>query len=108
MPCPAVVSTSSACCSRSLTQSVRVCVLAAARSFMPQPAHWLLYNPMCLSQVVQEPVARWQDVNGVNMLEKFYADPKGMAYKFQHYVFITRADQVCEARRRLMQPHAAW
>jgi deoxyadenosine/deoxycytidine kinase len=46
------------------------------------------------TQVVPEPVDRWQDVAGpsgrLNLLKTFYDDPKRYAYPFQNYVFLTR------------------
>lgn len=43
-------------------------------------------------KIFVEPIDQWQKVNGTkhNILEAFYKDPKGMAYLFQNFVFITR------------------
>lgn len=49
-------------------------------------------------EVVPEPVDEWQAVTGVagagaepvNLLDRFYKDPKRYAYTFQHYVLLTR------------------
>ena len=47
------------------------------------------------TQVVPEPVEKWQNVDGKweNMLKAFYDDPQGNAYIFQNYVFVTRVLQ---------------
>ena len=42
------------------------------------------------AQLVLEPHERWQDINGDNLLEKFYTDTSRWAYTFQTYAFITR------------------
>eukprot|EP00940_MAST-03C_sp_MAST-3C-sp2_P003220 g3220.t1 len=44
-------------------------------------------------KIFVEPIDQWQNVGGKgkhNILEAFYKDPKGMAYTFQNFVFITR------------------
>jgi deoxyadenosine/deoxycytidine kinase len=46
---------------------------------------------------IQEPVDEWlklQDENGENILDKFYADTKSWAYKFQMNAFITRLQRL--------------
>jgi deoxyadenosine/deoxycytidine kinase len=45
-----------------------------------------------ISEVLQEPIGQWQNVNGtgLNMLEAFYKDPHRYAYLFQSFVFTTR------------------
>ena len=47
-------------------------------------------------QVVPEPVAEWQAVDGSshNILDAFYNAPERYAYTFQNYVFLTRCNQV--------------
>lgn len=40
--------------------------------------------------MVYEPHRLWQDVQGENLLEAFYKDPKRWAYIFQTYAFLTR------------------
>ena len=52
-----------------------------------------------VKQVVPEPVARWQDLDGsggesYNILDAFYAQPERFAYTFQNFVFLTRVQQV--------------
>lgn len=39
---------------------------------------------------VQEPCDEWQNVDGYNLLDAFYKDPKRWACTFQLYAFITR------------------
>lgn len=39
---------------------------------------------------VQEPCDEWQDINGHNLLEAFYKDPKHWAVLFQINAFVTR------------------
>ena len=45
-------------------------------------------------EVVPEPVEMWQNVNGGNLLELFYENPKRYAFTFQQYVFVTRMQTV--------------
>jgi deoxyadenosine/deoxycytidine kinase len=47
-------------------------------------------NTFLNAQVVYEPHTKWQDIQGENLLERFYADPKRWAYSFQTYAFVTR------------------
>jgi deoxyadenosine/deoxycytidine kinase len=42
------------------------------------------------AQVIYEPHQKWQNVQGENLLERFYTDTKRWAYTFQTYAFITR------------------
>ena len=42
------------------------------------------------AQLILEPHERWQDINGDNLLHKFYTDTSRWAYTFQTYAFITR------------------
>jgi hypothetical protein len=51
-------------------------------------------------QVVQEPVEQWRNVNGENLLERFYRDPKRYAFTFQQYVLLTRINRVCSRETR--------
>ncbi len=47
-------------------------------------------NTFLNAQVVYEPHAKWQDVAGENLLERFYADTQRWGYTFQTYAFLTR------------------
>ena len=38
----------------------------------------------------KEPVEEWLDINGVNLLDKFYQDKERWSYTFQNYAYITR------------------
>lgn len=54
-------------------------------------------------EVVPEPVDAWRQVpNGneqpINLLDRFYQDPKRYAYTFQHYVLLTRMEKDRAAR----------
>lgn len=40
---------------------------------------------------VFEPHQRWQDVEGENLLDKFYKETKRWSYTFQSYAFVSRA-----------------
>ena len=43
-------------------------------------------------QVHPEPVERWQDCDGTNILTSLYADPQRWAYLFHSYVNVTGVD----------------
>ena len=47
-------------------------------------------NLSAMTEFVLEPVERWQDVRGHNILEAFYQNPERYAYTFQSFVFLTR------------------
>lgn len=42
-----------------------------------------------LVEVIEEPVKKWQNVNGNNTLELMYSDPKRWSYLFESYVLLT-------------------
>ncbi len=56
-----------------------------------------LLNEQLDVHVVYEPHEQWQDVEGHNLLDKFYSDTSRWAYTFQTYAFITR---ILEAERQ--------
>ena len=59
----------------------------------------LLQNSVEDVQILKEPVAEWQSINGnprLNLLELFYNDPKRWAYTFQSYAYYTRIRQWTE------------
>lgn len=47
-------------------------------------------NKYINAQLVFEPLDRWQNISGENLLQKFYKDTPRWAYTFQTYAFITR------------------
>ncbi len=49
-------------------------------------------------QVMYEPHELWENVGGHNLLERFFLDQKRWAYALQHYVMITRIDQLKQAK----------
>ena len=40
-------------------------------------------------EIIKEPLDKWQNVNGENLLEKFYTDPQRWAFAFQVYAQFT-------------------
>lgn len=40
--------------------------------------------------IAYEPLDRWQDIGGENLLEKFYNNPERWSYTFQSFAFISR------------------
>ncbi len=63
--------------------------------------------------ICEEPIQEWQDVGGIgehNLLDAFYSNPRGHAYMFQNYAFLTRfiqhhtaAQQALEGQFRLLE-----
>src|SRR3990167_2260813 len=49
-----------------------------------------IINKFLDSEVVYEPHEKWQNVEGENLLDKFYKDTPRWAYTFQTYAFVTR------------------
>lgn len=43
----------------------------------------------------KEPVDEWLNINGHNLLEKFYNDKERWSYTFQNYAYITRVIELC-------------
>ena len=41
-------------------------------------------------EILEEPVNLWQNIDGHNLLEHFYSDPKKYAYSFQSFAFVSR------------------
>lgn len=60
-------------------------------------AIWAVARPLFLNrcarrlgiEVLYEPIEAWQDVGGVNLLDKLYADPVSWGMTFQSYVTLT-------------------
>jgi len=42
----------------------------------------------------KEPVDEWLNINGENLLEKFYQDKERWSYTFQNYAYITRVNEL--------------
>ena len=42
-----------------------------------------------LIEEIPEPIQKWQNLNGVNLLEEMYKDPKKFSFPFQTYVHMT-------------------
>lgn len=42
------------------------------------------------AQIVYEPVEKWQNISGENILQQFYTEMPRWAYSFQTYAFVTR------------------
>jgi deoxyguanosine kinase len=51
---------------------------------------------------IEEPVAEWQNLGGkqINMLEKYYTEPKRWGFTFQIYAIFTRIKKLQEAMER--------
>lgn len=43
-------------------------------------------------QLHPEPVEKWQNLNGHNLLEKLYSDPQRWSFQFQSYIQLTRLE----------------
>ena len=52
-------------------------------------------------EVMTEPVTKWTNCRGENMLGAFYSDPKRYAYTFQSFAFVTRmmAQQLAQEKK---------
>lgn len=48
-------------------------------------------------QIVYEPIELWQNIDGHNLLEKFFLDQRRWAFTFQSYIVATRIDQLHDA-----------
>lgn len=51
---------------------------------------------------IEEPVSDWQNLSGknINMLEKYYKEPKRWGFTFQIYAIFTRVQKLHEAMMR--------
>lgn len=47
----------------------------------------------------KEPVDEWLDINGENLLDKFYKDKERWSYTFQNYAYITRIKELSRGLR---------
>lgn len=48
-------------------------------------------------QIVYEPIELWQNIDGYNLLQKFFLDQERWAFAFQSYIVATRIDQLHDA-----------
>ena len=48
-------------------------------------------------QTIEEPVESWMDVDGHNLLDAYYKDPKANSFMFQSYALINRATHIAKA-----------
>jgi deoxyadenosine/deoxycytidine kinase len=64
---------------------------AGKTTFLKKIAHSL----SC--EVLFEPCAEWQNINGYNALEKFYSDISRWAFSFQLYAFLTRVESILQS-----------
>ena len=58
--------------------------------------------------LIQEPVERWQNMYGANLLDLLYNKPRRWSFTFQSYVFLTLIDKhlglnVSQARLNVME-----
>ena len=53
--------------------------------------------------VVQEPVDKWQDINGHNLLDAFYGNLERYAFSFQTYCVLSRIEAVTTALQKCPQ-----
>lgn len=51
--------------------------------------------PNCL--VIPEPVNEWKNIDGDNLLKRFYEDPKKWCFHFEQYSMFTKAKKIREA-----------
>ncbi|XP_074595238.1 deoxynucleoside kinase [Brevipalpus obovatus] len=49
---------------------------------------------------IAEPVKKWTNLNGENLLQKLYEDPKRWSFMFQQYVYLTMAQNHEKARKK--------
>ena len=46
---------------------------------------------------VEEPILKWQNLGGENLLEKFYKDPERWCYSFEFYSMLTKVEELIKA-----------
>lgn len=54
-------------------------------------------------EVHEEPLEKWQNVNGKNLFEQFYNEPKKYSYAFQSYVLLTLAQRNLNISKKPVQ-----
>jgi deoxyadenosine/deoxycytidine kinase len=62
----------------------------------------ILRQRMPEARWIEEPVSEWQNLSGknINMLEKYYMEPKRWGFTFQIYAIFTRVQKLHEAALR--------
>lgn len=55
-------------------------------------------------EIYIEPVDKWSDLNGVNLLDKYYQDPKRWSFHFQMYALYTFHDQILKTLESGSEP----
>ena len=48
-------------------------------------------------EFVEEPVSKWQNLGGMNLLESFYTDPKRWGFSFEFYSMLTKIQALLNA-----------
>ena len=48
-------------------------------------------------EFVEEPVAQWQNLGGMNLLDAFYSDPKRWGFSFEFYSMLTKIQALLKA-----------
>ena len=48
-------------------------------------------------EFVEEPVKQWQNLNGCNLLDSFYSDPKRWGFSFEFYSMLTKIQALLKA-----------
>lgn len=56
-------------------------------------------------EIVKEPIDEWQNIDGINLLDLFYQDPKKYGYMFQTYGFVTRVNKL-QSRLKDLSPNS--
>ena len=46
---------------------------------------------------VEEPISKWQNLGGENLLEKFYKNPERWCYSFEFYSMLTKVEALIKA-----------
>ncbi len=48
-------------------------------------------------EFVEEPVKKWQNLGGLNLLDAFYSDPKRWGFSFEFYSMLTKIQALLNA-----------
>lgn len=58
------------------------------------------------AQIILEPVEKWINLNGINLLQRMYENPEKWSYTFQNYTLLTQLENhfmVCEKDIKIME-----